>query len=340
MAADRANGHNGTAWPVGGPLLGLPELPASPGVAGPGPDWTAAVGGVSRQPMLYRKVAGLKGGREVLAKVHAPGTVLLVAASVLLAALAGAMGYVSWRAQFAFIHSTGKANVPSAIEALGLDAAAAIFAFLALAKARQGKGQRAHAERVLNLLCAVGSGFMNVLGGNLGSPRSIAVWLLPALLYAATSDRVVATVATSFGLGDRRSVWALAGAVALYSVRLVLAPIPTVVGLRRWVLALAPLPTATGSGGGTGRAAVILPEASARIAPSKPRKAIAGRREVPNKRARLLAAYGALGAAGDRRVGDRSKVSQVAGELAAEAGLQPGTARTYLYAECDRRAGL
>jgi len=333
MAVDHVNGHNGTAWPVGGPLLGLPELPAQPGPAAPGPDWTAAVGGVSRQPMLYRKIAGLKGGREVLAKVHAPGTVLLVAASVLLAALAGAMGYVSWRAQFAFIHSSGKANVPSAIEALGLDAAAAIFAFLALAKARQGKS--AHTERVLNLLCAVGSGFMNVLGGNLGSPRSVAVWLLPPLLYAATSDRVVATVATSFGLVTR-SVWALAGAVALYSVRLVLAPIPTVVGLRRWVLALAPLPTATGGGGAA--AVVTPPKASARIAPSKPRKAISARREAPSKRARLLAAYDALGAIGDRRVGDRSKVSQVAGELAAEAGLQPGTARTYLYAECDRRA--
>ena len=35
--------------------------------------------------------------------------------------------------------------------------------------------------------------------------------------------------------------------------------------------------------------------------------------------------------------GDRSTASRVAAELAAQAGLQPGTARSYLYAELNGR---
>jgi hypothetical protein len=35
--------------------------------------------------------------------------------------------------------------------------------------------------------------------------------------------------------------------------------------------------------------------------------------------------------------GDRSTASRIAAELAAQAGLQPGTARSYLYAELVRR---
>jgi hypothetical protein len=36
--------------------------------------------------------------------------------------------------------------------------------------------------------------------------------------------------------------------------------------------------------------------------------------------------------------GDRSRASRVAAELAAQAGLQAGTARSYVYAELDGRA--
>jgi hypothetical protein len=35
--------------------------------------------------------------------------------------------------------------------------------------------------------------------------------------------------------------------------------------------------------------------------------------------------------------GDRNRASRVAAELAPQAGLQPGTARSYLYAELDGR---
>ena len=180
---------------------------------------------------------------ELFVKVRQPGTVMLVLASVLLLALAAGQGYVSYRAQFVFIHSAGKAHLPAMLEALGLDAAAAIFAFLGLAKARQGKP--AHIERALNIACAIGSGFMNVLGSDLASPRSVAVYVLPPVLYAATSDRLIAVVASAYGLATR-SLWGMAGKAAgvfaLYSLRLVLAPPSTAKGLRRSVLNAAPLP--------------------------------------------------------------------------------------------------
>ena len=51
------------------------------------------------------------------------------------------------------------------------------------------------------------------------------------------------------------------------------------------------------------------------------------------KKAVLLALYRA-----HPDYGDRSRASRVAAELAPQAGLQPGTARSYLYAELDGRA--
>ena len=51
------------------------------------------------------------------------------------------------------------------------------------------------------------------------------------------------------------------------------------------------------------------------------------------KKAILLALYPA-----HPDYGDRSRASRVAAELAAQAGLQAGTARSYLYAELDGRA--
>jgi protein-disulfide isomerase-like protein with CxxC motif len=50
------------------------------------------------------------------------------------------------------------------------------------------------------------------------------------------------------------------------------------------------------------------------------------------KKAVLLALYRA-----HPDYGDRSRASRVAAELAAQAGLQAGTARSYLYAELDGR---
>jgi hypothetical protein len=101
----------------------------------------------------------------------------------------------------------------------------------------------------------------------------------------------------------------IAGLVLLYCLRFALAPPQTARGLRRMVLDAAPLPA--------------LPRPPAPEAGGPP----------STKKAALLALYRA-----HPDYGDRSTASRVAAELAAQAGLQPGTARTYLYAELDGRA--
>jgi hypothetical protein len=170
-----------------------------------------------------------------------PGTVLLILAALLLLGLAAAQGYVSWRAQFSFIDAAKHARVPSALEALGLDTGAVIFALLGLAHARMGHPARI--ERTLNIACAMGSMVMNLLSADLASPRSVAVYVLPAVLYAACSDRLIATAAHAAGVQET-SLWRFAGVGLLYGLRAVVAFPSTASGLRRALLQATPLPGA------------------------------------------------------------------------------------------------
>ena len=162
-----------------------------------------------------------------------PGTVLLLSAALLLLILAVAQGYVSWRAQYGFIFAAKHTGLASALEALGLDTGAVIFALLGLAHARMGRPARI--ERILNVACALGSGAMNVLAADLGSPRSVAVYTLPAVLYACASDRLIATAGHAAGVPET-SVWRWIGTGLLYLLRTALAAPSTLAGLRRWVL--------------------------------------------------------------------------------------------------------
>jgi hypothetical protein len=207
-----------------------------------------------------------------------PGAVLLGIASLLLVALAVAQGYVSWRAQFAFIDAAKHAQLPSALEALGLDAGAVIFALLALAHARMGRPARI--ERILNLACAFGSMTMNLLGADLASPRSVAVYVLPAVLYAACSDRLIATAGHLAGVQET-SVWRFAGVAARYGLRAVVALPSTVTGARRALLAATPLPAADPVPGAVpGEVHLPVPEG---VPPAAPRAALAA---VPEGRTR------------------------------------------------------
>jgi len=99
------------------------------------------------------------------------------------------------------------------------------------------------------------------------------------------------------------------GRVLLYALRLALAAPETARGLRRMVLDAASLPA--------------LPEVPAAEATGRPR----------TKKAVLLTSYRA-----HRDYGNRRMASRVAAELAPQAGLQAGTARSYVYAELDGRA--
>jgi hypothetical protein len=247
-------------------------IPAEDSVDGDGPRPIA--------PVFWHDRDG--GGGEEQAKHR--GGLLLGLASVLLVALAIAQGYVSWRAQFAFIDAAKHARLPSALEALGLDAGAVIFALLALAHAWMGRPARI--ERVLNLACAFGSMTMNLLGADLASPRSVAVYVLPAVLYAACSDRLIATAGHLAGV-EETSVWRFAGVGARYGLRAAVALPSTVVGARRALLAATPLPSAEDAAGGAGPAAAIPPAA----VPQAALTAIpAARNQRPNRTARTRTA--------------------------------------------------
>ena len=112
------------------------------------------------------------------------GRWLIAGACLLLAGLAVAMGVTSFHAQFTYIFATKRQWAPAVLEALGLDAGAVIFSLLGIALARLGR--RAVVERVLVVTCALGSCGMNVLNANLGSPRSVAVYAMPPVLFALT----------------------------------------------------------------------------------------------------------------------------------------------------------
>jgi hypothetical protein len=261
---------------------------------------------------------------------YAPGTVLMAVAALVTLTLAVAQGFVSYSAQYAFVFSVKDVHLPSVLEALGLDTGAVIFALLALARARMGKPARA--ARALNVACATGSMIMNLLAADLGSPRAIAVYAVPPLLYIAASDQLITTVRQASNMQDS-TVWRSFGFGLLYAARLLVALPSTASGLRRWLLQATPLPAADES---EPQVITTAPVASVALpaSPAAPARRPVRRRKGESKTAVLLRLY-----AGHVDYGDRSKVSRVASELAPQAGLAPGSARTVLYKHVDAMAG-
>ena len=249
---------------------------------------------------------------------RAPGSVLIAVAAWLLALTGGGALFVSFAAQYAYIFTVRRQDAASVIEALLLDLLMIVFTLLALGLSRAGKPSRT--ERVLILACAAASAYMNVSAADVASPRSVAAYAVAPLALAAVVDRVVAVIRRHH-LADREpSAWnslgraaaaaaRITGLVLLYCLRFALAPPQTARGLRRMVLDAAPLPA--------------LPKPPAPETTGPP---------PTTKKAALLALYRA-----HPDYGDRSEASRVAAELAAQAGLLPGTARSYLYAELNGR---
>ena len=201
------------------------------------------------------------------------------------------------------------------IEALLLDLLMIVFTLLALGLSRAG--QPARAERALILACAAASSYMNVSAADVASPRSVTAYAVAPVALAVVVDRVVAVIRRHVLADSEPSAWTtlgraaaaaarITGLVLLYVLRFALAAPETARGLRQMVLDAAPLPA--------------LPEAPAPETTEPPR----------TKKAALLALYRAHPDYGDRR-----RASRVAAELAPQAGLQAGTARSYLYAELD-----
>ena len=246
---------------------------------------------------------------------HAPGSVLIAVAAWLLALTGGGALFVSFSAQYAYLVTVRRQDAASVIEALLLDLGMIVFTLLALGLSRAGKSARA--ERALILACAAASAYMNVAAADVASPRSVAAYAIAPIALAVVVDRVVAVIRRHV-LADREpSVWSaagraaaasarIAGLVLLYCLRFALAAPETARGLRRMVLDATPLPA---------HPEEPAPEA---IGPSRTKKAV------------LLGLYRA-----HPDYGKRGRASRVAAELAAQAGLQAGTARSYLYAELD-----
>jgi hypothetical protein len=256
--------------------------------------------------------------RRIAGADRAPGSALVLAATVLLGLLAAGLFVVSLAAQYRYVFAVKHQSVPSAIEAIGLDVGMAVFSLLALGLAMAG--QSARIERALIVVCAVASAGQNYAAADVTSPRSVAAYVMPPLFLALVVDRVVAVVRRHV-LGDaERSVWAAVGRglgavakglglVLLYLLRFALAPPSTSAGLRRVVLIATPLPG---------------------LEAQEQRQAID---PLPTKKAALLALYRA-----HPEYGVKASASKVAAELAPLAGLSAGTARAYLYAELEARA--
>ena len=182
-----------------------------------------------------------------------PGARLIWASTVGLAVLALATFYVSFRAQFTFMYAVKHQDVPALIEALIADVAMVVCSLLALGMACAG--QSAKVARLLVVVFAGLSAGMNYLAADVSSFRSVAVYVMPPVVFAVCTDQTVAVI-RRHGLGIAEdSAWTvlgrlvlaavrLAGIILLYGLRFILAPAETATGLRRMVLNAAPLPGA------------------------------------------------------------------------------------------------
>jgi hypothetical protein len=240
-----------------------------------------------------------------------------------LGVLAAAAAVVSFTAQYRLADAARHLPVIAALEAAIPDAAALVFASLGIALALHGR--RALRARTLNLAAVGTSVFMNVLAAGPGW-RNLAIWALPPVAYALASDTLIGVVrawaiARHQHLGtalaaDAPTPLAILGGLALWLLRLALAPASTLTGFRAWVLEECPV--------APGRRARPAP----RSAPSRPGR---GRGTVPGKATKTARFLDLV----TERHGSLASIpldatAPIASALAPLAGLHPGAARTAL----------
>jgi hypothetical protein len=109
-------------------------------------------------------------------------------AAVALGVLAAAAAAVSWEAQYAMVRAVKPVPVVAALEAGIPDVGAVVFAALGVALALHGK--RAVRSRALNAACIGISLGMNALAAGRGW-RDLAIWVMPAAVYAVASDTLI-----------------------------------------------------------------------------------------------------------------------------------------------------
>jgi hypothetical protein len=260
-----------------------------------------------------------------------------MASMVSLAVLAAASAVVSYAAQYRMVFAAKGNAVVAALEAAIPDLAALIFATLGIALALHGK--RAIRARVLNVAAVVTSVAMNVLASGRGW-RDLAIWAMPPVAYALTSDTAISVVrawtiarhkALNAALADDEATpLAILGGLSLWLLRLGMAPVSTLAGFRAWVVEECPV--------APGRRIRPASSTGRSMTAPWPAKAISERRADASrqrggvrentKTARFLALvadrYGPLEAF------PLADVSRVSTELAPEADLDPGAARSAL----------
>ncbi len=237
-----------------------------------------------------------------------------------LGVLAAAAAAVRFTAQYRMADAARHLPVIAALEAAIPDAAALVFACLGIALALHGR--RALRARALNLAAVGTSVFMNAIAAAPGW-RNLAIWALPPIAYALASDTLIGVVRAwaihrQLGMAlaaEAPTPLATVGGLALWLLRLVLAPASTLAGFRAWVLAECP----------------VAPGRRAHPAPPDKTRPVRESGTVPGKAtktARFLdlatERYGPLASI------SLSRVAAISAGLAPVVALNPGAARAAL----------
>ena len=279
--------------------------------------------------------------RRLAGRERPPGSVLIAAATWLLAILDAGLLYVSFDAQYRYIFAVKNAKIPAMIEAAMLDAGMIILSALGIGLAMRGKPSKA--ERFLIMICSAASAGMNFAAANPACWRSVTAYTAAPVFLAIITDRVISVIRRHVLPGDTESAWAwlghatihaarFAALLALYLLRTVLAPKETATGLRRMVLDAAPVPgTAQASTAPatnrTGEGEDRDGQADDETGEAADQAAV----EFATKKQAFLSRY-----RGHPQYGIREAAARVAAELAPLAGLQAGTGRTYIADELKR----
>jgi hypothetical protein len=112
----------------------------------------------------------------------------------------------------------------------------------------------------------------------------------------------------------------------------------TVAGLRRWVLLTAPIAPGIRADAPTKAVRSSEPRGQIEPPPAETPTPAGGVTPGETKRDALIRLYERCGETGDPRYGDRTKTAALAGEIAAQIGYHPGTARRELAKYLATRA--
>jgi hypothetical protein len=257
-------------------------------------------------------------------------------AAVALGVLAAAAAVVSWDAQYTMVRSVKHVPIVAALEAGIPDVGAVIFAALGVALALHGR--RALRPRALNAACVGISLAMNALAAGRGW-RDLAIWVMPAALYAVASDTLIGVVrawALSRQDGNRLAdegpgLLATVGSAALWLLRLVLAPPSTLKGFRDWVVTDCPVAPGR-SPGHLAELAAIRQDGEQRLAIAAQRheeavdRAVAQAQEASEEAAR---ARSAEALARSELEAQRAEASRLAAQARADTARECEAVRTW-----------